>query len=293
MEFQMRNKTFISSMASVAAAMSVAGSAMAGWTATYDFNDASLFQVPAGQAGATYYTGGDGGGFFPRTGAAWTGQPGVNTSYESGAMRYTHNGANPGPAGARLYLNGGPDEASYRNGYWAPKMHKSQNPYITADVYNGGTMSGAVHLYTFAVDTALSTYGSHTNYAYRGVTINSNGTVTAYQHSTVSGGSANFAMQSGWNTIGMQLLADGTLNYLLNGAVFHSIANASGTSTTNVSHNYLMDAWNAAAGFRSEAGASMLFDNFVVGSGGGVIPAPGAIALLGLAGLTGGRRRRA
>ena len=289
----MRNKTFISSMVGIAAAMSVAGSAMAGWTATYDFNDASLFQVTAGQAGATYYTGGDGGGFYPRSGAAWTGQPGVNTSSESGAMRYTHAGANPGPAGARLYLNGGPDLASYRNDYWAPKMHKSQNPYITADVYNGGTMSGAVHLYTFAVDTALSTYGSHTNYAYRGVTINSDGTVTTYQHSTVSGGSANFAMQSGWNTIGMQLLADGTLNYLLNGAVFHSIANASGTSTTNVSHNYLMDAWNAAAGFRSEAGASMLFDNFVVGSGGGVIPAPGAIALLGLAGLTGGRRRRA
>ena len=274
------------------AAVAVAGSAMASWTATYDFNDASLFQVTAGQAGATYYTGGDGGGFYPRSGAAWTGQPGVNTSYESGAMRYTHDGANPGPAGARLYLNGGPDLSSYRNDYWAPKMHKSQNPYITVDVYNGGTMSGAVHLYTFAVDTALSTFGSHTNYAYRGVTINSDGTVTTYRHSTVSGGSANFAMQSGWNTIGMQLLADGTLNYLLNGAVFHSIANASGTSTTNVGHNYLMDAWNAAAGFRSEAGASMLFDNFVVGSGGGVIPAPGAIAVLSLAGLAGSRRRR-
>ncbi len=274
------------------AAVAVAGSAMASWTATYDFNDASLFQVTAGQAGATYYTGGDGGGFYPRSGAAWTGQPGVNTSYESGAMRYTHDVAYPGPAGARLYLNGGPDLASYRNDYWAPKMHKSQNPYITVDVYNGGTMSGAVHLYTFAVDTALSTYGSHTNYAYRGVTINSDGTVTTYRHSTVSGGSANFAMQSGWNTIGMQLLADGTLNYLLNGAVFHSIANASGTSTTNVGHNYLMDAWNAAAGFRSEAGASMLFDNFVVGSGGGVIPAPGAIAVLSLAGLAGTRRRR-
>jgi MYXO-CTERM domain-containing protein len=295
MEIQMRNKTFISSMVGVAAAVSVAGSATAGtagWTATYDFNNASLFQVTAGQADATYFTGGDGGGFYPRSGAPWTGQSGVNTSYENGAMRYTHNAANPGPAGARLYLNGGPDLSTYRNDYWTPKMAKAENPYLSVQVYNG-EMQGSVHFYTFAVDAPLTTFGSHTNYAYRGITVNSDGTVTTYRHSTVSGGSGNFAMQSGWNTIAMQLTSDGTLNYLLNGSIFYSVANAGGTASSPVAHNYLMDAWNAAAGFRSEAGASMLFDNFVVGSGGGVIPAPGALALLGVAGLAGARRRRA
>jgi MYXO-CTERM domain-containing protein len=53
-----------------------------------------------------------------------------------------------------------------------------------------------------------------------------------------------------------------------------------------------MDAWDSAAGFYSNGSASHLFDDFTVGSGGGVIPAPGAIALLGMAGLAGGRRRR-
>ena len=274
----MRNKTFISSMASVAAAMSVAGSAMAGWTATYDFNDASLFQVTAGQAGATYYTGGDGGGFYPRSGASWTGQASVNTAYESGSMRYTSSGSPSGLGGARLYLNGGSSLEDYRNNYWAPKMTKAENPYVSVQVFNGGSMQGSVTFYTLTATTPSTNFGVGLSGATaRGLTVNGTGMVNA------GGGTADVAMAAGWNTLAMQLQSDGTLNYYLNGVNIRSV--------TGTSHNYLMDSWDSAAGFYSNGAASHLFDNFVVGSGGGVIPAPGAIALLGIAGFASRRRR--
>ena len=278
----MRNKTFISSMVGVAAAVSVAGSATAGtagWTATYDFNNASLFQVTAGQADATYFTGGDGGGFYPRSGASWTGQSGVNTAYEGGAMRYT--AATSGLGGARLYLVGAPDIDSFRNTYWTPKMAKAENPYVSVQVFNGGTsMQGDVNFYTATVTTPSTNFGvGITGLQYRAITVKSTGMVNA------GGGTADVLMASGWNTLAMQLESTGTLNYYLNGVNIRSV--------TGISQTYLMDAWDSAAGFYSNGPASHLFDDFTVGSGNGIIPAPGALALLGVAGLAGGRRRRA
>ena len=267
-------------MCSAVAAVAVAGSAMASWTATYDFNDASLFQTTAGQAGATYYTGGDGGGFYPRSGSSWPGQSGVNTAYEGGAMRYT--AASTGLGGARLYLNGAPDDGvafeTYRNTYWTPKMEKGQNPYVSVNVFNGGTMQGDVTFYTLIATTPSTNFGvGLTGAQYRGITVKSTGMVNA------GGGTADVSMASGWNTLAMQLESTGTLNYYLNGVNIRSV--------TGLPQNYLMDAWDSAAGFYSNGSASQLFDDFTVGSGGGVIPAPGAIALLGVAGLTGRRRR--
>lgn len=260
------------------AAVAVADSAMASWTATYDFNDASQFQVTAGQAGATYFNGGDGGGFYPRSGGGWSGQAGVNTAYESGAMRYTQSGDPSGFGGARLFLNGGSSLADYRNNYWTPKMAKAENPYVSVQVFNGGSMQGSVTFYTLAVTTPSTDFGvGITGSVYRGLTVTDTGMVNA------GGGTSDVAMAAGWNTLAMQLQADGTLNYYLNGVNIRSL--------TGTSHNYLMDAWDSAAGFYSNGAASHLFDNFVVGSGGGVIPAPGAMAVLGLAGLAGRRRR--
>jgi MYXO-CTERM domain-containing protein len=272
--FQMRSNLI--GMCSVVAAVAVAGSAMASWTATYDFNDASLFQTTAGQAGATYYTGGDGGGFYPRSGSGWTGQSGVNTAYEAGAMRYT--AASSGLGGARLYLNGAPDLATYRNDYWTPKMAKAENPYVSVKVFNGGTMTGNVTFYTLIATTPSTNSGvGLTGSEYRSITVKSTGVVNA------GGGTADVSMASGWNTLAMQLESTGTLNYYLNGVNIRSV--------TGLPQNYLMDAWDSAAGFYSNGSASHLFDDFTVGSGGGVIPAPGAIALLGVAGLAGRRRR--
>ena len=272
----MRTSSILVSGALAAAA--VAGSAVASWTATYDFNDASQFQVPAGQVGATYFTGGDGGGFYPRSGGGWPGQAGVNTAYESGSMRYTQSGEPSGFGGARLYLNGGSSLEDYRNNYWAPKMAKAENPYVSVQVFNGGSMQGSVTFYTLAATTPSTNFGvGITGGTYRGLTVKDTGMVNA------GGGTADVAMAAGWTTLAMHLQSDGTLNYYLNGVNIRSV--------TETSHNYLMDAWDAAAGFYSNGAASHLFDNFVVGSGGGVIPAPGAIAVLGLAGLAGRRRR--
>jgi len=273
-----RSFTFIGASLVIAAAGT---SAHAIVTHTYDFNDASLFVNVGPLSGPTFFTGGAGGGFFPRSGGGWPGQPGVTTAPETGAMRYTST--TTGFGGARLFLVEG-DMSNYRNNTWAPEMTRANNPYVSVDVFNGGG-SGDITFYTAAANTPSTTFGvGLTGFAYRGITVKSGtGTVNA------GGGTADVAMASGWNNLAMQLTAAGTLNYYLNGVNFRSVANASGSG--GLQHEYLMDAWDSAAGFYSNGASSGLFDNFVVGNN-IIIPTPGALALLGMGGLVATRRRR-
>ena len=248
-------------------------------TSVYDFDNAALFQ-PAGPQG-TFFTGGAGGGFYPRSGANWPGQPGVTTAPESGAMRYTSTQS--GLGGARLYLVGS-DLADFRNNVWTPTMARANNPYVSVDVFNGGGMSGDITFYTLPVNTPSTNFGVGISGAtYRGITIRG-GTAMV----NAGGGTADFSMATGWNNLAMQLEANGTLNYYLNGVNIRSVSNA---SSGGLQHEYLMDAWDSAAGFYSNGPTSGLFDNFVVGYG-TIIPTPGAAALLGVGALAATRRRR-
>lgn len=248
-------------------------------THTYDFNDAALFQAVGPQG--TFYTGGAGGGFYPRSGGGWPGQPGVTTAPESGAMRYTST--QTGFGGARLFVVEG-DMTNYRNNVWTPEMDRANNPYVSVSVFNGAGIAGDITFYTLAVSTPSTNFGvGISGGTYRGITVKAGtGTVNA------GGGTADVAMVGGWNSLAMQLTADGTLNYYLNSVNIRSVPNASGGG---LQHNYLMDAWDSAAGFYSNGATSGLFDNFVVGNG-MIIPAPGAFALVGIGGLLAARRRR-
>ena len=110
-----------------------------------------------------------------------------------------------------------------------------------------------------------------------GTAIGATGSFNTATTAVVFGSAAGNWQYSAENVIGFKFIAaDGLTHYgwmrFLMGA-----AGSSGTSMTRTVVDY---------GYESTAGASIL-------AGAGAVPAPGALALLGVAGLAAGRRRRA
>ena len=271
----------LSSILVLAAAAGVTGSAAASWVQTYDFNDAASWTN--GSASAGYWSSsGFGQGLIGRSFNVNS-----NSSYESGAMRMTVTGG--GYGGARLYLNGsGSQTMAQVRQEFIDAMNRQWAPETSIDISSSGT--GVVGFYTYAV-TAAQNPNASGNGTYLGLTVDfTQGKVFLGFNTSRTSGGINLA--SGVNNLKIGLTSAGTINYYLNNSVVGSatgtyewLANAADSAINLYGDTYFSPGYATATG-----NVSALFDNLVVTSS---IPAPGAIAMLGLAGFMGGRRRKA
>jgi hypothetical protein len=231
MEFQMRNKTFISSMVGIAAAVAVAGSANAG-VVIDAFTDSTVEQSKSSFGSI----------FNSRTGSSGgTGGSSVYPEIDATTNRLKVNTG----AGTFVMVDWANYDANDNNG---PNIDLSQLSTITFDV-----TSSAASKITFGIQQ-----------------LGSAGTIGGVRWSTVAiaAGSSSVTLTVGqnsggtWSTSGTGLAALSNVNYM-----FMSFGK---TGTGAVS-----------------------FDGSIGNLQYNLVPAPGALALLGVAGVVGVRRRRA
>jgi MYXO-CTERM domain-containing protein len=233
MEFQMRNKTFISSMVGVAAAVAVAGSANAGvaGVSLWDFRDFSIGTLPVTGNSSTSVTGGNSGvaegNPFPRWETALE-KTGTSMTGSGGKVNVVLSGTNN--SSATFYLS-------------------SLTP-----VNLTGTTSFDINVTS---TTGRAQWG-----------------IGLYD---VSGKSANMisAVVTG-NSVG-------TVSIPTSGSNWVTGAGFDWSQVMGVDLGFSRD--NTVSG-----AVSFSFDSFTAV---GAVPAPGALALLGVAGIVGARRRRA
>jgi hypothetical protein len=277
--FQMRH---LSSILVLAAAAGVTGSAAASWVKTYDFNDASSWTN--GSASAGYWSAsGFGQGLIGRSFNVNS-----NSSYESGAMRMTVT--NGGYGGGRLYLAGsGSQTTAQVRQEFVDAMAAQWAPETSIDISSTGT--GVVAFLSYAVPSggnplAGGAANANTNV---GLTVDfTQGKVFLGADFARTG--TGVALAGGWNNLKIGLTSAGTINYYLNTVLIGSetgtyshLANAADGAINIYGDTYFSPGYATPTG-----NVSALFDNLVVSS---TIPAPGAISMLGLAGLSVRRRR--
>jgi MYXO-CTERM domain-containing protein len=258
MEFQMRNKTFISSMVGVAAAVAVAGSASAGIVSASGaaFDELNIFA--SGVWGGT---------------AGETAVAGYSTSESGSYIRYLRASYTSGSDGnftesvPFIFQLFGQRIATPSTGF--------EDRFTTSTVNR--VASG------FMIDGSLGTLDSVPSSGWASTTSTQTLAVTYYRSSSTSFtvGSTTYAAgtytggqfygQSGY--FGFRFSTDGGTNWNY-GWAFGTGGSGPGAPGFEISQ------WGY---------------NTVVNQGiaAGAVPAPGALALLGLAGLAGGRRRRA
>jgi hypothetical protein len=232
MEFQMRNKTFISSMVGVAASVAVAGSANAG--VTIDSFTNSTFAQDRASFGSIFNT-------------RWYGINGTST-----APTPTINAPTINATTNRLVADTGD---GFITTYWenfdadynvGPFINLSQLSTITFDV-----TSLAASKITFVIKESAFAAGS-----------------VRWTNVAVPAGSSSVTLTVGQNSGGVWSVAGNGMADLSNVGFMSMKLGLTGTGAVNF-----------------------------VGSIGNLqynlVPAPGALALLGVAGLVGGRRRRA
>jgi hypothetical protein len=225
MEFQMRNKTFISSMVGVAAAAAVAGSANAG--VTIDSFTNSTFDQDRASFGSIFNTR----------------SYGINGTSNAPTINATTN---------RLVADTGD---GFITTYWenieadlnvGPFINLSQLSTITFDV-----TSEAASKITFVIKESAFAAGS-----------------VRWTNVAVGAGSSSVTLTVGQDSGGVWSVAGNGMADLSNVSF---MALKLGTLT------------GGATGFNGSIG-NLQYN---------LVPAPGALALLGVAGLVGGRRRRA
>jgi hypothetical protein len=225
MEFQMRNKTFISSMVGIAAAVAVAGSANA--SLVFD-----SFQTAV--------------------------NTGVTTSANQFVFASTPSWSTPNPVSG---LTGG--RAAVANGYSATAA--------TSVVVGSG----------LATLQAGQAGGFNSQLAYSGTGANLTGYVFTLNVSATTGSNAKlvFGLTNAAGSSQIESALNGTGTYIFSVSSFGGGYDATSITALGIGLQTLVG---------GSGGASMTFDSFTY-----AVPAPGALALLGAAGLVGARRRRA
>jgi hypothetical protein len=227
MEFQMRNKTFISSMVGVAAAVAVAGSASAG--VVDPFTTAQSF----GNDSSTGFVSITGGLFNQRNAFRSNAAGGAGVSASSNDVAFTTNRANFGLVGLTYRMAGG-----FSNDL---SLITGMSIALSAlNLSNGAT----------GVSFSLQAIDVNNNSMYASQNLSSNGTST-------------FDFAAATKDLGFDQTKVTTLQLSVT-----QIGGPTSGSTISVS------------GTLSNFGYT-------------AVPAPGALALLGAAGLVGSRRRRA
>lgn len=264
----------------VVATMAAASTAPALGAWVWDFNNASAWGSTSATSG-TWYTAEPFGGFVGRS--FNTGN--TTSSYEatggfggSGGMRYTATGTAMG--GMRLATSNSRDHFQYA-------MHRSYAPSVSVRFLQDGPSSGMPIFYTYAVLGGNPQAAGNGTYVEMRLDVDYNGGEVYGFESTASRGNVGLMVSGGWNLAEMKLTIAGKIEYWLNGT---KLGETAGT------YEYLANAADSAVGIYSSptlwstGPVNVMFDDFTVTSS---IPAPGALALLGVAGLAGARRRRA
>jgi hypothetical protein len=255
MEFQMRNKTFISSMVGIAAAVAVAGSANAGFVD--DFNRSLANAIPTVQNTTTITVTQSGAGigvYRSNTGLTGTAFPNRKTTMRSLGSSATMTG-NGSAAFVLGRATSGGASATLEAGFGSMNLDYSDS---NAFVDLTGTTSFSINVGSYT--------GGDTNW-----TLN-----------------VGMDSQSEFDYGGMQLVL--TNSAIVNGVLTFNVADMDQDGTINwakvdgISLDVKRAEWGAA-----NSTVSFSLSNFQYN----VVPAPGALALLGAAGLVGARRRRA
>ncbi|MFM1830221.1 MAG: hypothetical protein RLZZ558_561 [Planctomycetota bacterium] len=263
---------------SAVASVAMAGSAMASWTKTYDFNDSASWTGNA--TTGSWSNAGFGGGFVGRSfnSADATSSYTADGYNGTGGMRYQSTSNSIG--GMRLALNGTATRGEFRDA-----MHKSWNPSVSVKFRSDAAASGMPIFYTYAVASGDPLASGNGQYVDMRLDVDYNGgEVYAYDNDSYRG--AIGTGPDGWYEAKMTLLTTGFIEFRVNGTL---------VGTSSSTYEYLANATDSAMGIYSSptlwntGPVDVTFDDFVITS---AIPAPGAVALLGLAGLAGGRRRR-
>ncbi len=252
----MRNKTFISSMVGIAAAVSVAGSASASWSPVSWTGSNQVGWYPVGDAQNIQYTNSLGQGNI-QTGVTY--QPNTAGVYMTGTFDISGmaEGAALGFGLVDKYLASTGGYVWQSGAYiYIAKLANGNVNIGTSDGNLGGNLTNSqatVGGNITSVDFALTIQGgimSLTSSLFSGTLTGSYGTITTLNNT-----------YNGWGP--------GTPPaYSYNYPEFNSGAYVHGWNFPNEANNAL--SWNITT-----------------------VPAPGALALLGVAGLAGGRRRRA
>jgi len=232
----MRNKTFISSMFGVAAAVAVAGSANAGvaGVSLWDFRDFSIGTAPVGtNTGSQVFGGNSGvaaGNFFPRW-ETYLYKTGTSMTGSGGKVNVVLSAVNDSTAAFYLFSS---------------------------------TLSTPVNLTgTTSFDINVTSTNGKAQWA---IGVQDNIGKSAYM---------DFAVLTG-NSVG-------TLSFPTSGVNWNTDAGFDWSQVVKVSLAFTKD-------IDTNTAVSFSFDSFTAV---GAVPAPGALALLGAAGLVGARRRRA
>jgi hypothetical protein len=259
MGIQMRNKTFISSMVGVAAAVAVAGSANAGFVDNFNSSLANTSPTFQNTTTITVTQSGAGIGVF-RSNTGLTGLTGTAFPNRKTTMRNLGSSATMTGNGSAAFVLGratsGGASATLEAGFGSMNLDYSDS---NAFVDLTGTTSFSINVGSYT--------GGATNWTLN-VSMDSQSMFDYYG--------------------GMQLVL--TNSAIVNGVLTFNVADMDQDGTIN---------WAKVDGIsldvkRAEWGAdnstvSFSLSNFQYN----VVPAPGALALLGAAGLVGARRRRA
>jgi hypothetical protein len=231
----MRNKTFISSMVGVAAAVSVAGSANAAVTGVslWNFSNFTIGTTPTGTTGSGATNGGNSGVVAGNPLPNWT------TVLVRTQTSMTGSGGN-----VNVALGGsGTAQAQFQLSGSTVNLTGTTSFDVNVTNYSGQSSQWALEIYD--VDGKIAVMDSAV---------------------FVSGtGNQSFSTSSNWNT---------DVSFDWSKVAFIQLAFTRNTTSVNA---------NSIA-------SSFSFDSFTAV---GAVPAPGALALLGAAGLVGARRRRA
>jgi hypothetical protein len=289
MEFQMRNKTFISSMVGIAAVVAVAGSAMAGtvyvnslgassgWYSDDTRNTSGTVLNGTVSSYQPYFQG----ALAPSTASDaaiaqqlyFTDTGSANGNGNVGVMVVDGTTSNSGKTSVRYYGSG--TGIGTLNNSFSSTFRWYMDPYSTVRTV-------AMNL------SVLGTNGLYYSLSWLGT----GAQASAWNTFSVDANTAA-ANDNGWRLYGngapgSAAGAAKSLNDWLTDATYGSFLNGS---------TVLGQGFNAGSSMRNTRFGIDWLDSSLINGGDrvdfGVVPAPGAVALLGMAGLAGGRRRRA
>jgi hypothetical protein len=289
MELQMHNKTFISSMVGVAAAVAVAGSAMAGTVYVNSLGASSgWYSDDTRNASGTVLNGTVSsyqpyfqGALAPSTASDaaiaqqlyFTDTGSANGNGNVGVMVVDGTTSNSGKTSVRYYGSG--TGIGTLNNSFSSTFRWYMDPYSTVRTV-------AMNL------SVLGTNGLYYSLSWLGT----GAQASAWNTFSVDANTAA-ANDNGWRLYGngapgSAAGAAKSLNDWLTDATYGSFLNGS---------TVLGQGFNAGSSMRNTRFGIDWLDSSLINGGDrvdfGVVPAPGAVALLGMAGLAGGRRRRA